>query len=160
MEHLNKKEVAVMVNIRPMVIEDYDEVFALWQTIEGFGIRAIDDSEEGIRRFLRRNPTTSVIAEEDGVIIGAILCGHDGRTGCFYHVCVEKSHRNRGVAKKMSQYSLNECKKEGVSKVSLVAFSDNEAGNACWHELGWKERKDLNCYDYILNEENVVTFNK
>lgn len=73
-----------------MEIADYQKVYKLWMQIEGFGLRTIDDSKEGISRFLERNPYTSVVAEEDGNIIGSILCGHDGRTGCFYHVCVEK----------------------------------------------------------------------
>ena len=67
-----------------MTIEDYDEVKALWMTIHGFGIRSVDDSREGIERFLKRNPTTSVVAIEDGHVVGAILCGHDGRRGCAW----------------------------------------------------------------------------
>ena len=61
--------------IRVMKMEDYDQVYALWSRIHGFGLRSVDDSREGIRRFLERNPTTSVVAEEDGRIVGAILCG-------------------------------------------------------------------------------------
>lgn len=148
------------MQIRSMTIEDYPSVYHLWQGIEGFGLRSIDDSEEGITRFLKRNPTTSVVAEEDGKIIGSILCGHDGRTGCFYHVCVKEGHRNRGIAKKMTYFSLEALKNEQISKVSLVAFERNTTGNACWHELGWLERKDLNCYDYILNPDNIVVFNE
>ena len=74
--------------IRVMTIDDYDEVYALWKKIRGFGIRSIDDSREGVDRFLKRNPTTSVVAVKDGKIVGSILCGHDGRRGCLYHVCV------------------------------------------------------------------------
>lgn len=69
--------------IRVMTIEDYDGVYALWKKIRGFGIRSIDDSREGVGRFLKRNPTTSVVAEKDGKIVGSILCGHDGRRGCL-----------------------------------------------------------------------------
>ena len=71
------------MKLRTMTIEDYDEVFALWTKIRGFGIRSIDDSKEGIEMFLKRNPSTSVVAEEDGKIVGSILCGHDGRRGCL-----------------------------------------------------------------------------
>ena len=59
-----------------MTIDDYDRVAALWAGIKGFGIRSIDDSREGIERFLRRNPNTSVVAEMDGKLVGSILCGH------------------------------------------------------------------------------------
>ena len=78
------------VIIREMTIEDYGQVYELWTEIKGFGIRTVDDSREGVERFLRRNPTTSVVAVQNGRIIGNILCGHDGRTGCFYHVCVAR----------------------------------------------------------------------
>ena len=53
--------------IKPMTIEDYDGLHALWMTIHGFGIRSIDDSREGVERFINRNPGTSVVAiGEDG----------------------------------------------------------------------------------------------
>lgn len=85
--------------VRVMTMEDYDQVKELWNSIQGFGIRSMDDSREGVARFLKRNPTTSVVAEEDGKVVGAILCGHDGRRGCLYHVCVHKDYRMRGIGK-------------------------------------------------------------
>ena len=88
--------------IRPMTMEDFEEVHALWMGIHGFGIRSIDDAREGVERFLRRNPDTSVVAVEDGKIVGSILCGHDGRRGCFYHVCVAEQYRKRGIGKAMA----------------------------------------------------------
>ena len=62
-----------------MTIDDFEQVHSLWMEIHGFGIRSIDDSKEGVERFIRRNPTTSMVAVCDGKIVGAILCGHDGR---------------------------------------------------------------------------------
>lgn len=91
---------------RPMKIEDYDQVFKLWQTITGFGIRSLDDSREGVARFLKRNPSTSVVAVQSGRIIGNILCGHDGRTGYFYHVCVEKQYRKQGIGHQMAKWCI------------------------------------------------------
>ena len=123
------------MNIRIMTIEDFDQVHALWMSIKGFGIRSVDDSKEGIERFLKRNPTTSVVAEEDGKIVGAILCGHDGRRGCLYHVCVDVNHRMRGIGKAMVVFTMEALKKEGINKVSLIAFTQNDIGNAFWNEI-------------------------
>ena len=53
------------MNIRVMTIEDFDQVHAHWMSIKGFGIRSVDDSKEGVERLLKRNHTTSVVAEED-----------------------------------------------------------------------------------------------
>lgn len=143
-----------------MTIEDYDKVYALWKQIHGFGIRSVDDSREGIERFLKRNPTTSVVAEEDGKIVGAILCGHDGRRGCLYHVCVDECYRRRGIGKSMVVFSMDALKKEKINKVSLIAFTKNDIGNAFWNEIGWVQRLDLNYYDFTLNEENITAFNQ
>ena len=148
------------MTVRTMTIEDFDQVYALWLTISGFAIRSIDDSREGVERFLRRNPTTSVVAEEDGKIVGSILCGHDGRRGCLYHVCVHKDYRMRGIGKAMVVYAMNALKAEEISKVSLIAFTRNDIGNAFWNRIGWTRRLDLNYYDFTLNEKNITEFNK
>ena len=144
--------------VRVMKIEDYDQIYKLWSKIKGFGIRSIDDSREGIERFLKRNPTTSVVAEEDGKIVGAILCGHDGRRGCFYHVCVDEAYRMRGIGKSMVVFAMEALKEEKINKVSLIAFTKNDIGNTFWKEIGWTKREDLNYYDFTLNEENITAF--
>ncbi|MBP5152722.1 MAG: GNAT family N-acetyltransferase [Lachnospiraceae bacterium] len=148
------------VTIRTMTTEDYDSVYALWNTINGFAIRSVDDSREGVERFLKRNPTTSVVAEVDGKIVGAILCGHDGRRGCLYHVCVHKDYRRRGVGKSMVVFCMEALKKEKINKVSLIAFTVNDIGNAFWNSIGWTRRLDLNYYDFTLNTENIIAFIK
>lgn len=144
--------------IREMTIEDYDKVYKLWMSIQGFGIRTVDDSREGIEKFIRRNPTTSVVAEQNGRIVGSILCGHDGRRGCFYHVCVAKDYRKHGIGQRMAKFAMLALKEEGISKVSLIAFKSNQVGNAFWSSVGWTHRDDLNYYDFTLNEENITNF--
>ncbi len=146
--------------IRIMTMDDYEEVYKLWKKIHGFGIRSIDDSREGIERFIKRNPKTSIVAEMDGKIVGSILCGHDGRRGCFYHVCVDEAYRRRGIGKTMVVHAMEELKKEKINKVSLIAFTKNDVGNAFWNQIGWTKREDLNYYDFTLNEENITAFNQ
>ena len=146
--------------IRTMTIEDYDEVALLWEKIKGFAIRSLDDSREGIDRFLKRNPTTSVVATEDGKIVGAILCGHDGRRGCMYHVCVDPEHRRRRIGTQMVVFAMEALRREQISKVSLIAFTENDIGNAFWNRIGWTRREDLNYYDFVLNRENIIAFNE
>lgn len=149
-----------MDKIRSMTIGDYDAVYALWRKISGFGIRSVDDSREGIEMFLKRNPGLSVVAEQDGQIVGSILCGHDGRRGCLYHVCVHPQYRMHGIGKAMVVFAMEALKKEKINKVSLIAFTKNDIGNAFWKQIGWTKREDLNYYDFVLNEENITAFNQ
>ena len=146
--------------VREMTPADYDKVYELWMSIQGFGIRSIDDSREGVERFLKRNPTTSVVAEQNGRIVGAILCGHDGRRGCLYHVCVDEAYRRHGIGKDMVVYAMKALQDEKINKVSLIAFTQNDIGNAFWNTIGWTERLDLNYYDFTLNEANITAFNE
>lgn len=143
-----------------MTLNDYENVHALWMRIKGFSIRSIDDSQEGVERFLKRNPGISVVAEEDGRIVGAILCGHDGRRGCLYHVCVDPDYRLRGIGKSMVVFVMEALRKEKINKVSLIAFTKNDIGNAFWKEIGWTKREDLNYYDFTLNTANIEAFNQ
>ena len=146
------------LNIRPMAEEDYEKVYGLWRTIKGFGIRSMDDSKEGVTRFIRRNPSTSMVAETKGQIVGAILCGHDGRRGCFYHVCVREDYRKRGIGKNMAVKAMRALQEEQINKVCLIAFKKNEIGNSFWKSVGWTFREDLNYYDFVLNDENITIF--
>lgn len=143
--------------ILPMCEEDYDEVRALWMTIRGFGIRALDDSREDVIRFIRRNPTTSVVARADGRIVGSILCGSDGRQGALYHVCVADAYRRRGIGTRMVAHCMERLREMGINKVSLIAFVGNDAGNAFWRQIGWK-KCDVNYYEFVLNEDNITRF--
>ena len=146
------------VKIRAMKPEDYDKVRSLWESIHGFAIRSIDDSREGILRFLDRNPGISAVAVDGEKIVGSILCGHDGRTGTFYHVCVEEEYRRRGIGKDMVVFCMRGLMEEKINTISLVAFLDNEAGNGFWNGIGWTMRSDLNQYEFKLNKENMIAY--
>ena len=107
--------------IRVMTMDDFEAVHALWMEIHGFGIRSIDDSREGVERFIRRNPTTSMVAVAEGKIVGAILCGHDGRRGCLYHVCVQETYRKHGIGQKLVGACVDALAAEHINKIlSLI----------------------------------------
>ena len=151
----NRRDLPEVV-ISPMIPEDYDEVRDLWLTIRGFGIRALDDSREDIERFIRRNPTTSVVARADGRIVGSILCGSDGRQGTLYHVCVAKEYRRRRIGTQMVGFCMHQLRIMGINKVSLIAFAKNDIGNAFWNKIGWIRKTDVNYYVFDLNEKNIT----
>ena len=131
------------MNIRKMVINDYDDVYALWMACAGMGLNNLDDSREGIDKFLKRNSDTCFVAEYDNQIVGVIIVGNDGRRGYIYHTAVDTQYRKRGVARQLVETSMQELKKCGINKVALVVFDRNESGNAYWEKLGFTVREDL-----------------
>ena len=146
--------------IRPMQIDDYENVRRLWGSIHNLGIRSVDDARDGILRFLNRNPGISVVAGYGEEIVGTILCGHDGRTGCFYHVCVKETLRRQGIGRRMVEEAVRALKQEQISKISLFAFTENSLGNEFWNRLGFVRREDMFNYEWQLNEANITSFNR
>lgn len=131
------------MEIRKMQLSDYDSVYALWLSCPGMGLNNLDDSREGIAKYLARNPDTCFVAEEQGKIIGAILTGHDGRRGYISHTAVSPNCRRQGVGRQLVETALNALKAQGINKVNLVAFARNEQGNAFWEKMGFTTRPDL-----------------
>lgn len=131
------------MNIRKMLINDYDEVYALWMSCAGMGLNNLDDSREGIDKFIKRNPDTCFVAEIGEKIVGVIIVGNDGRRGYIYHTAVNPQYRKQGIARRLVDSAMQELKQCGINKAALVVFDRNENGNGFWEKIGFTVREDL-----------------
>jgi N-acetylglutamate synthase len=128
--------------IRPMTIADYEAVLQLWQKTEGVGLNE-SDGREPIESFLARNPGLSQVALNGAHIVGAVLCGHDGRRGYLHHLAVTKTHRKQGLGKALVEACLADLARLGIPKCNIFLFADNAEGEAFWKHNGWAKRTDL-----------------
>lgn len=131
------------MEIRKMILDDYEGIYALWMSCAGMGLNNLDDSKEGIGKFISRNPDTCFVALDGDTIIGVIMAGSDGRRGYIYHTAVHCEYRKRGIATKLVDHVLDALRELGINKAALVVFGRNEAGNAFWENRGFTEREDL-----------------
>lgn len=131
------------MQIREMTIADYSEIYSLWMSCNGMGLNSLDDSKNGIEKFLERNPKTCFVALIDGLIIGVIMVGTDGRRGYVYHTAVHPNYRKQGVAKVLVNTALSAVESLGINKVALVVFERNKVGNEFWEKMGFTIRNDL-----------------
>lgn len=143
------------MKIRKMIIDDYQTVYQLWNNTPGMGMRNVDDSEEGIEKYLKRNPETCFVAEVENKVVGVILSGHDGRRGYIYHTAVSNIARKQGIGTKLVNTAIEALKEQGINKVALVAFETNELGNSFWKSQGFEERNDLVYRNKSLDDNNV-----
>ena len=126
-----------------MIIEDYDNVYALWMSCAGMGLNNLDDSRGGIEKFLTRNPDTCYVAIDNDTIVGVIMVGNDGRRGYIYHTSVHPDYRKQGIGRKLVDTALDSLLKLGINKVALVVFDRNKAGNEFWGKMGFTTRNDI-----------------
>lgn len=130
------------VTIQEMTLNDYDEVRALWQASEGIDLSAVD-SRSSIARFLDRNPGLSFVARVDGELVGAVLCGHDGRRGYLDHLAVKASHRRQGIGRLLASRCIYQLIQNRIQKWHLFVQEDNQDAIKFWSKLGWQERVEL-----------------
>jgi N-acetylglutamate synthase len=126
-----------------MTIDDYDQVVALWEGTEGIGMDDDVDSRAGIGSYLLRNPGLCFAARDGNEVIGAVLCGHDGRRGYLHHLAVATSHRRQGLGKALVEKCITALRAAGINKCNILVFEDNEDGLGFWKADGWSARHDL-----------------
>lgn len=137
-------EEVVRLSIRFAAMEPkhYEAALDLWRQCEGIVLRGAD-GRDGVERFLERNPGLSLVAMENGRLVGAILCGHDGRRGYLYHLAVAKNRRDRGIGSELVIRCLDRLARLGIEKVHVDVLGENSNAQAFWSTLGWHRRGDL-----------------
>ncbi len=130
------------ISYREMAIADYQKVNKLWGRTEGIGLSDADE-KENISRFLDRNPGTSFVAYDGNLLVGALLCGNDGRRGYVHHLAVRESHRRLGIGSQLIKCCLEKLAKMNIHKCHLFVFVDNSDAINFWESIGWEKRGEL-----------------
>ncbi len=133
--------------IREMKPEDYDQIYSMWQITSKRALSEAD-SRQGIEKYLARNPGMSMVAEIDGKIVGTVLAGHDGRRGFIHHMAVVPQFRRHGIGKKLAKAATDKIFEDGIDKIHIFCYQNNETGQSFWRDFGFEKREDVFVYSY------------
>lgn len=136
--------------IEEMTIEQYDQIYALWQITSRRALSGADQKKE-IERYLKRNKGLSQVALHGNAVVGTVLAGHDGRRGYIHHLAVLPKYRRKGIAKQMVSKALKKLEKEGIHKTHIFTYQDNKNGQGFWQSLEFTKRDDLFVYSLIVD---------
>jgi ribosomal protein S18 acetylase RimI-like enzyme len=131
-----------MIEIRGLLPADYDAVIALWRASEGIVLREVDERAP-IERYLAWNPGLSFVACDRGRVVGAVLCGTDGRRGYLQHLAVAPEHQRQGIGCRLAEQAVAALAAQGIEKCHLMVVATNAAARRFWQRLGWAERDDV-----------------
>ncbi len=137
--------------VQEMTVRDDEEVFALWQASEGVGLSDAD-SKESFARFLERNPGLSFVARKGDLLVGAVLCDHDGRRGYIHHLAVTEFHRREGVGRTLVERCFSALKSVGIQKCHIFVFAENHNAIGFWKNIGWRERVELTMMSHEISK--------
>lgn len=130
--------------IRAMEDSDLDDALKLWRISFNAGFSTNFDTKETLIKHFNRNPgLSSVACSRYGEMVGALLCGHDGRRGSIYHTAVYSEYRNKGIGRRMEQRSLDKLKEVGITSGFLFININNPGSEEFWNSIGWTTISDI-----------------
>jgi putative acetyltransferase len=125
------------VSVREFTASDLDGAIEIWSASDGIGLNE-SDTRDALLRFLARNPGFSAVAMDDGHLVGAILCGHDGRRAAIHHLAVAPAWRRRGIGSDLLEYCLRRLREADIPRCNLYLYDDNQVGRSFWERHGFQ----------------------
>lgn len=139
------------IEYRVMQNSDIQAVLLFWQKIDGVHLHSNgEETYDAICRYLQRNPDLSFVAVCESAIVGAVMCGHDGRRGYLNHLGVSPEYRGRGIAKELLYRVENELRKNRIRKEALFVLCNNASAQAFYEHIGWKEETIVKVYAKVI----------
>lgn len=133
--------------IREMKIEDYEEVYKMWQITTKRALSKADEKPQ-MERYLKHNDGMSQVAVIDGKIVGTVLAGHDGRRGFIHHMAVAPEYRRRRIGHALAETAIKKIGEQGIDKTHIFCYQNNETGQSFWRDFGFEKREDVFVYSF------------
>ena len=128
-----------MLSVRTYQQQDQDAVIALWKDC-GL-LMPWNNPFTDIRSKVEDSPELFFVALLDEVLVGTCMAGFDGHRGWVYYMAVEKSHRNKGIARALLKKAENSLVQQGCAKLELMVRKSNRRVVDTYRALGFKEEE-------------------
>jgi len=110
------------MQLRTITLDDYLKLIEFWK--ENYFVSEMDNLEH-FTLFLQKNPSLSILIEENGKIIGSALGSYDGRRGYLQKVVTSKVLRGKGIGKQMVNEVVVRLRKVGAVYVPISVEEKN-----------------------------------
>lgn len=117
--------------------QDYPAVRELWGKMEKGVQLGRSDTPEEITKKVERDPDLFLVAERDGLIVGSVIGGYDGRRGLIYHLAVARDFRQHGVGSQLLDEVEARLRAKGCLKCYLMVTPDNQVVERFYEKRGW-----------------------
>ena len=130
------------IGIRRCKHEDVGAVLGLWSAARSSHANTADRRED-IEALLQDSPAALLVAEENGLVVGAVIAGWDGWRGNIYRLAINPEYRRRGIGLQLLRAAETYLRDCGIGRVTaLVAFDDAVAA-AFWDAAGYPQDAEI-----------------
>ena len=137
-----------MIRTRPLTIQDYDSLVALWGRAGLNYRRQGRDSRESLARQLEGGKVAILGAEADGRLIGSVMVSDDGRKGWINRLAVDLRYRRQGLGARLIAAAEEELKGRGMTVMAALIEVENAPSIDLFAKVGY------------LFDEGILYFSK
>ena len=122
--------------IRPFKHGDEEAVIDLWMRCDL--VRPQNDPQKDIARKLALQPEGFLLAVDNLVIAGTVMCGYEGHRGWINYLAVDPDRRLRGIGRELMCAAERVLRAAGCPKINLQVRATNQAVIAFYRALGFQ----------------------
>jgi ribosomal protein S18 acetylase RimI-like enzyme len=119
---------------------DLAAVLSLWRATGGAA--SVTDTPEGLALLVRRDRDGLLIAERDGVVVGALIAAWDGWRGNFYRLAVLPERRREGIASALLREGERRLRRLGAVRLAAIVDDHDAGAMGFWQAAGYRQQGD------------------
>ena len=101
---------------RTITIKDHERLIPFWK--DNYFVKELD-AYESFKLFLEKNVDLSLLAEDNGNIVGTVLGSFDGRRGYIQKLVVRKDYRKQGLGKQLLEQVIIKLRTVGALYIPI-----------------------------------------
>jgi ribosomal protein S18 acetylase RimI-like enzyme len=84
-----------------------------------------------------------LVADADGVILGALIAAWDGWRGNMYRLAVRSGHRRRGIGLALVSAGEEHLRRQGARRITALVAYEDEVASAFWESAGYPRDRQI-----------------
>ncbi len=138
-----RKGLKLAVLLSELQPTDFREVVALCTSCKtasaaAEGVNLNVNTPADLADLLHSFPSLSLIARDEGKLVGVILCGETGNSGLMHQLAIADSYQNTGLDKEMIDRALEKMKRKGHFKSRISIGSGQKSSGSFWGSQTWE----------------------
>jgi ribosomal protein S18 acetylase RimI-like enzyme len=124
--------------IRSAVAGDFPSVLELWA--DAAGPTGLAETSERLSALARTDREALLLAEAEGLLVGAVIAAWDGWRGSFYRLAVRADWRRRGLAMALVREGERRLGERGAVRLTAIVADDDLVAISFWSALGYRRQ--------------------